>query len=187
MEVETLEPVHAAVVPVGRRLLIGLLWGVTQIVIVFVLWYVCVVAAAYLGQAITGSPMAALAGMPVGAAAGVFVDHKARAWVQESRLRRLRAGGVSARGVVRKLDRVWQPSGRGGGLTRYVAHVEWQDPVTGAHWQGERRYRFYDRGSRQLEAICANGAQVDLYYPTNRPSRFIIDVPFAPTMADVLG
>jgi uncharacterized membrane protein len=48
VEVETLEPVHAAVVPVGRRLLIGLLWGVTQIVIVFVLWYVCVVAAAYL-------------------------------------------------------------------------------------------------------------------------------------------
>lgn len=102
-------------------------------------------------------------------------------------LRSLRVGGVSARAVVRRLDRQWSASGRGGGLTRYVAHVQWRDPVTGACWRGERRYRFYGRGSRQLEVICADGAQVELYYPANRPSRFIIDVPFAPTVADVLG
>jgi len=95
VEVETVEPVHAAVVPAGRRLLIGLLWGLTQILIVPVLWVAVGVTAAYLGTALTGGPPsmnAALLGMAVGALVGVFIGHKARAWVQESRLRRLRTG-----------------------------------------------------------------------------------------------
>ena len=58
------------------------------------------------------------------------------------------------------------------------------DPVTGVSWKGERRYRFWGRGSKRLEAAFAYGAKVPVYYPPGRPSRFIIDVPFAPTMAD---
>ena len=59
---------------------------------------------------------------------------------------------MSVRAVVRKLDRQRQPSGHGNDLIRYFVHVQWQDPVTGACWQGERRYRFYGQGSRRLMA-----------------------------------
>jgi len=38
-----------------------------------------------------------------------------------------------------------------------------------------------------MEAACARGKQVGLYFPANHPARFVIDIPFAPTMADVLG
>jgi hypothetical protein len=36
----------------------------------------------------------------------------------------------------------------------------------------------------RLEAAFTYGAKVPVYYPPGRPSRFVIDVPFAPTMAD---
>jgi hypothetical protein len=188
--VETEEAAHAAIVPAARRLAIGLLWGAAQAVLLCGPLLAGGLAAAYLTQALTGRPAsstAALIGAAAGAGAGVLVCHKARAWLLEARLRRLRADGVSARGVVRRLDRQWSAGGRGGSMTRYAAHVQWRDPATGERWQGERRYRFYGRGSRQLEAVLAAGEQVELRYPAGRPQRFVIDVPFAPVMADVLG
>jgi hypothetical protein len=170
--------------------MIGLVWSLVQVVLVFALALAVGLPVAYLSQEAGAGESAGwvgLYGMAAGVGVAVLVCHRARGWVLKSRLRRLRASGVSVQGVVRRLDQQWSASGRGGGLTKYVAHVQWRDPVTGERWQGERRYRFYGRGSEQLEAALADGAQVDLCYPADRPSRFIIDVPFAPTMADVLG
>lgn len=186
---ETKESATAVVIPAGLRVLIGLLWGLVQMAIVFVLLFAGGVAAAYLGQGMAGgrpaSSTAVLVGLAVGVAAGLFVNHKARIWLQEFRLRRLRADGVSVEATVRRLDRQYIPYKVG--TTSYVAHVQWQDPATGRGWQGERRYRFSGRGSRQLEGICAHGERVGLYYPAHRPARFVLDIPFAPTMADLVG
>lgn len=186
---ETNESATAVVTPAGRRVLISLLWGLIQAATVFLVLFAGGVVAAYLDQGMAdGRPVsstAVLVGLAVGAAAGLFVNHKARIWLQEFRLRRLRADGVSVQAAVRRLDRQYIPYKVG--TTRYVAHVEWQDPATARRWQGERRYRFSGRGSRQLETICAPGEQVGLYYPAHRPARFVLDIPFAPAMADLVG
>lgn len=186
---ETKESAPAAVIPARRRVLIGLLWGLIQAAAVFVLLFAGAVAADFLNGSMAGgrpvSPSVVLTGLAAGVAAGLFVNHKARTWLQELRLRRLRGDGVSVQATVRGLDQMYVPYKIG--ATRYIAHVQWQDPATGAGWQGERRYRFFGRGSQRLEAICASGKSVSLYYPAHRPSRFIIDVPFAPTMADLVG
>lgn len=188
---ETKESAHAAVIPGARRVLVGLLWGLVQAVTVFVLLFAGGVAAAYLDEImISGRPVSStpvLVGLAAGVVVGLYVDHKARTWLRELRLRRLRSSGVWVQATVRRLDRQWFTSGRGGGVTRYTAHVQWQDPATGACWQGERRYRFAGRGSRRLEATLAEGRRIELSYPAHRPSRFVIDVPFAPTMADFFG
>jgi hypothetical protein len=126
-------------------------------------------------------------GLLTGAVVGLFVSHKARTWLLRYRLWRLRAVGVGVTAMVRELDSRWFSSPHGGSVTVYVAHVYWRDPVTGTRWEGARRYRFWNRGSRQMEAACARGTQVRLYYPANRPARFVIDIPFAPTMADLLS
>jgi hypothetical protein len=179
--VKTDESVHDAVVPASRRLLVSLLWGLTQVVTVFILFFAGGVAVGYL------KPAAVPLGLGAGTVAGLYVCHQARGWLQQARLRGLRAHGVSARTTACWLESEWFPSPRGGGVTKYVAHVGWRDPGTGAVWQGERRYQFYGRGPRQLEAAFVDGNQVELHYPANRPERFVIDLPFAPTMADVLG
>jgi hypothetical protein len=187
--VETDELAQTAVIPAGRRMLIGLLWGLVQAVILFVLLFAGGLAAARLDQGIQGraaSSTAALFGVAVGVAAGLFVNHRARSWLLQHRLRRLRDGGVSVQATVLELDRQWFSSARGGSMTRYVVHVQWEDPITGGWLCGERRYRFFGRDLR-LGAMYARGARIGLYYPAHRPSRFVIDGPFAPTMADLLG
>jgi hypothetical protein len=171
----------------GKRLLIGLAWGLIQVAILFVLLFAGGVAAGYLATDVFGGHgvnSTVLIGIAVGVIAGLVVDHRARPWLQRFRLRGLRLHGVSVQAEVVRLDRQYAASGRGPGATRYVVHVRWQDPATGVASQGERRYRFSGRGSRRLQAACADGAKVPVYYPPGRPSRFIIDIPFAPTMAD---
>lgn len=186
---ETEELAQTAAIPSGRRVLVGLLWGLIQAVTLFALLFAGGVAAAYLDESLAGggpvSSTPVLIGLAAGVAAGLALCHKARAWLQELRLRRLRADGVSVQATVRRLDRLYVPYKAG--TTRYTVCVQWKDPVTAACWHGERRYRFYGRGSRRLETLCAVGARVELRYPAHRPSRFILDVPFAPTMADLLG
>lgn len=183
--------VHVAVVSVGRRLLVSLLWGLLQAVVLSGMFFAGGVAAGYLSLWASHGGLVsstnALLGLGTGAAAGLYVNRAARSWVLKARLRRLRARGVSATGTVYRLRRQWISGPKGGGVTKYTAIVQWRDPVTGAHWQGERRYQCYFRRSRRLEAALADGAQVELFYPADRPSRFVINVPFAPTMADVLG
>ncbi|MFY9934369.1 MAG: hypothetical protein WAK82_40820 [Streptosporangiaceae bacterium] len=174
-----------------RRVLVGLLWGLIQAAIVLALLSAGGVAAAYLDRAITGrtpaSPVIVLIGLAGGVAAGLSAGHKARTWLQEARLRRLRAAGVSVRATVDRLDRQCAVSGRGPGLISYVVYVHWQDPATGADCHGERRYRFSGHRSQRLEVLCGDRARVAVYYPARHLSRFVIDVPFAPTMADFFG
>jgi hypothetical protein len=183
-------PDQTVTVPGIRRVLVGLVWGLIQAVIVLALLAAGAVGAAYLDRAITGvspaSPLIVLIGLVAGGAAGLSVGHKARSWLQEVRLRRFRDAGVSVRAIVDGLDRQCAVSGRRG-LTSYVVRVQWQDPGTGARCHGERRYRFAGHRSHRLESLCADRARVAVYYPARRPSRFVIDVPFAPTMADFFG
>ncbi len=183
-------PDQTVTVPGIRRVLVGLVWGLIQAVIVFALLTAGAVTAAFLDRVITGvrpaSPLIVLIGLVAGSAAGLSVGHRARGWLQEARLRRFRGAGVSVRATVDRLDRQCAVSGRAG-LTSYVIYVQWQDPGTGARCHGERRYRFAGHRSRRLEALCADQARVAVYYPARRPSRFVIDVPFAPTMADFFG
>ena len=184
-------PVQTVTVPGPRRMLVGLIWGLIQAVIVFALLFAGGGAAAFLDRAVTGhapaSPAAVLAGLAAGLAAGLFTGHNTRTWLQAARLRRFRSVGVSVRAIVDRLDRQCAVSGRGPGLTSYVVHVHWQDQATGARCHGERRYRFTAHRSRRLEVLCAGQARVAVYYPARRISRFVIDVPFAPTMADFFG
>lgn len=172
------------------RLLVGLAWGLIQVVIVCVLFFAGLLAAGYLStDALSGRGANTLApvGFCVGAGAGLWVNHRARNWLQRLRLRGLRTRGVVADAEVVKLGSEYtpNPTGAGFGTTRCTVLVSWRDPVTGSGWRGECRYRFWGR-SRRLELACPPGARVPVYYPAGRPSRFIIDIPFAPTMADVL-
>lgn len=184
------EPSQTAANSRRRRLLIGLAWALIQLVILCALLFAGGVAAGYLaidvfsGHGVNGVSSAVPIGFAAGAITALVVNHSARIWLQRLRLRGLRAQGVAVPAEVVDLGRKYTASTRGPGSTRYIALVRWTDPATGVSWQGERRYRFSGRGSRRLEAACANGAKVPVYYPPGRPSRFIIDIPFAPTMAD---
>ncbi|HLH58664.1 MAG TPA: hypothetical protein VKV33_05865 [Streptosporangiaceae bacterium] len=170
-----------------NRLLIGLAWGLIQLVIMAALFLGGGVVAGYLALDVfsgRGANSIALIGFAVGVAAAVTVNHRARIWLQRLRLRGLRIRGVAVEAEVGFLGYEYTASSRGPGRARYVARVSWTDPATGVRWKGERWYRCWGRGSKGLEAAFAHGAKVPVYYPPGRPSRFLIDVPFAPTMAD---
>jgi hypothetical protein len=190
-------PVQTVTVPGPRRALASLIWGLIRVVTVLAGVSAGGAAAAGLGQAVTGhaaAPAAVLAGLVVGAvagaAAGLLASRGVPGWLQERRLRRLRTAGpaaVSVRATVDRLDRPRRPARHGLSRGRYVVHVSWLDQAAGVGFRGERCYRMAGRRSRRLEALCVGRAQVAVYYPARRPSQFVIDVPFAPTMADLFG
>ena len=173
--------------PRARRLLIGLTWVLLRVVILIALFRACAILAVLLVAGVFGghgTGPAAAAGMLVGIAAALVASHRARDWLMRLRLRRLRVKGVKAKAVVVKCD--WDmSSSRGLAIAKYTVLVRWVDPATGVPRQGSRRYHFVGLGSQRFEAACSHGAIVPLLYPPNRPSRFIIDVPFAPVMADI--
>jgi hypothetical protein len=181
------EPAHATADSRRNRLLTCLVWCLIQAVITVVLMFATAVAAGYLAlDVFSGHGISSMvpAGLLAGAIAALAVNHNARTWLQRLRLRGLRVRGVAVEAQAGLLGYQYTPSSRGPGTARYIARVSWTDPVTGVSWKGERRYRFWGRGSKRLEAAFAYGAKVPVYYPPGRPSRFIIDVPFASTMAD---
>jgi hypothetical protein len=49
---------------------------------------------------------------------------------------------------------------------------------------GERRYRFWGHGDRAFELLTERGTEVKVRYPAGRAQRFVVDIPYAPTMAD---
>lgn len=181
------EPAELTANSSGKRQLIGLAWGLTQLVILAVLFLAGGVAGGFLATDVFsghGANGLVLTGFGAGVIAALAVNHNARIWLQRLRLRRLRTRGVAVQAEVLDLSRRYTPSTRGPGSTRYMVRAGWTDPATGVSWQGERVFRFSGWGSRRLERACADGAKVPVYYPPGRPSRFIIDIPFAPTMAD---
>jgi hypothetical protein len=118
-----------------------------------------------------------------GAVLGISICHLARGWVQRLRLSRMRRAGITATGhVIARLDE-YASNPRGPGMTVYRVSVAWTDDEAGPQ-MGERRYRFWGRGNRAFEELTERGAEVQVSYPLGRPRRFVIAIPYAPTMAD---
>jgi hypothetical protein len=66
----------------------------------------------------------------------------------------------------------------------YVVLVRWRD-LAGEH-VGERAYRFRTRSTDDFLARLTDGRPVIVRYPRAEPRRFVIDIPYAPSMADFL-
>jgi hypothetical protein len=176
----------------GARLAIGLVWGLLILAVLGVATFAGMVAAAWLGFDVLprydgGHDVAWLlvVGATAGVTAGLTIGHRGRGWVQASRLRRMRRDGATARtaATVRRCDSRYVINPRGGGVTVYRIRVGWFDHQTGEQ-ERERQYKFYGHGVPAFEELVRRGAHVPISYPTGRPHRFIIDIPYAPTMAD---
>jgi hypothetical protein len=168
------------------RVGIGLAWGVVMLAVFAGIVFGAMVGGGYAGYVwaprLDGGhdigPVLALAAL-AGIAAGIAVCHRARGWVQRLRLSRCDVR-TSARVVWR--DRRFTASARGPGGTRYTVYLSWRDPA--GEQAGERQYRFMGHGPQDFASRVAVDGTVPIRYPAGRPHRFIIDVPYAPTMAD---
>lgn len=167
---------------VGRRVLVNLTWGLIQLMILATLFFAGGLMTAFVsGPAVnTAVPL----GLIAGAIAGIAVNHKGRSWLQRLRLRGLRVHGVAVEAEVIDRDYTHTYAGHGVTVSNYIVVVRWTDPVTGRICQGKRQYHFLGLDSPGLESACAHGARVPVYYPAGRPSRFVIDIPYIPTMTD---
>lgn len=192
-------PAHPAPRPVRRRRRmsrarglardgVGLLWALVQLVILGGLF----TAGGLLGSLgalviprYYGGPL--IVGFVAGTVAGLVVNHSARMWLLRLRLWRLRERGRRVMATVEWVDEQFVVGGRGQSKTYYTVFVDWRDPVSGEEHEYERQYRFWGVGSKALEAAL-DDPTVPVVYDPAHPSRFVIDIPFAPTMADlVLG
>jgi hypothetical protein len=171
---------------VFARLGVGLVWGLVQLAILGLLFTAGGLVGA-LGVLVVpryfGLPLAI--GFVAGTVAGLLVDHSARGWLLSLRLRRLRARGQRVMAAVEWVGEQFAASGRGPGTTTYTVYVQWRDPVTGVDHQYDRQYRFWSSAPPRFEAML-DQASVPVLYAPARPSGFVIDIPFAPTMADLV-
>ncbi|GAB3982460.1 hypothetical protein GCM10029978_086220 [Actinoallomurus acanthiterrae] len=173
---------------------VGIGWGVLQPVILAL----CLFWGGVVGVSVTWSLLPTLLGIRssvfglpfgflTGLAVGLTINHKARMWVQRARLRRLRKRGHRATARVAAVDRRYRYNPKGPGSTSYVVRLEWIDPETGSGHRCRRWYRFTGKGSAAFERACSTGAEVTVRYPPGRASRAVVDIPFAPVMADLLA
>ncbi len=167
---------------------VALLWGLGQLLVLAVLFYAGGVAGAYLGfrllPAVAGgreSTVPIFLGFAAGLVAAGVVNHEARMWVQRLRIRALRRTGVRVDATVVAVDRRYTPNPKGQGSTTYTVTVRWPG------YTGRRAYRFWGRGSVAFETVFHRRATVPVRYAADRPGRFVLDVPFAPTMADLVA
>jgi hypothetical protein len=174
---------------VWTRIGLGLVWGVVMLVLFAALLFAGMVAGGYVGFVLLPryngghDVQAALAaGAVVGVVLAVTVCHRARGWVQRLRLRLMRGHGVSAVATVVWGDELYTPGTKGPGSIVYTVYFAWSDP-SGQQLR-ERQYRFIGKALRAFETRLAVGARVPIRYPAARPHRFIVDIPYAPTMAD---
>jgi len=171
---------------VAARLAVGLVWGLIQIVILGAFW---------IGGGLVGALGSLVApsiyGLPVsigivgGVLAALVVNHHSRMWLLQFRLRRLRRRGERVMASVVYVDEHVAVNPRGPGTVTYTVFLRWQDLVGGSVHEYERQYRFWGSGSRQFEALV-DEPTVPVLYESSDPSRFVIDIPFAPTMADLV-
>jgi hypothetical protein len=96
------------------------------------------------------------------------------------RLRLWRGCDTSATASVVWRDRRYTAGSKGGSSTLYTVYLSWPD----CERTGERQYRFYGDGPDDFAARTRLGATLPIRYPAGRPHRFIVDIPYAPTMAD---
>jgi hypothetical protein len=78
------------------------------------------------------------------------------------------------------VERRYRNYGRGGSGTIYTVTVQW------ARHQGRRRYPFRGTGSDRFTTVCHHGAVVVVRHPAGAPDRFVLDIPFAPVMEDLV-
>jgi hypothetical protein len=175
----------------GTRLGIGLVWAVLMLMILGAATFGGLLAGAWLGFRVLPHfdgghdvQWLLLIGAIAGVAAGLTIGHRGRGWVQAWRLRRIRrGGGVTVAATVRCFSSRYVRNPRGGGVTIFQVRVGWLDHQ-GGEQLGERQYKFYGRGEPAFVQLVQHGAHVQISYPTGRPGRFIVDIPYAPTMAD---
>ncbi|AEV85074.1 hypothetical protein ACWT_4050 [Actinoplanes sp. SE50] len=121
------------------------------------------------------------AGVTSGIAA-VMACRRARMWWLRARLRRLRRHGVCATAKVTNRELVQTVNPRGPDVCQYTISVHWHEAT--AEHGGQRRYRFFGSARDDFLKRTASGAAVTVYHPPGRPRRFLIDIPYAPTVAD---
>jgi hypothetical protein len=166
------------------RLGVGLVWGLVELVILgafFVAGGLVGALGFLVAPSIYGLPLSI--GFVAGIVAGLMVNHHARLWLLHLRVRLLRRRGQHVMASVMWVDDQYAASGRGPGTMTCTVFVRWQDPVSGDDHEYDRQYRFWGNGSKHFEALVDEPSVPVLYAP-GRPSRFVIDIPFAPTMAD---
>ncbi|HEY4022843.1 MAG TPA: DUF3592 domain-containing protein [Pseudonocardiaceae bacterium] len=177
----------------SQRAAITLIWALVQVIVFALLFFWCGVAGVYVSWDllpylfhIGPDPYGVLIGFAVGTVAGIWVCHRARMWLLRLRLRRLRRSGIEATATVTRLAKDYQANPRGPGVTRYTVHLRWRDPQDGGSREQDRRYRFSGHGSPRFESTCAERTKVVVRYDHRHPDRFVLDIPFAPPMAEVL-
>ncbi|MBO0837319.1 MAG: hypothetical protein J2P28_17685 [Actinobacteria bacterium] len=178
----------------ARRAVVTIAWGLLQLGILATLLFLGVVASAYIGLVIiphfaggsaTLGPV--IPGFGAGLMAAWFVNHGTPIWLQRARLRRFGSTARSVDALVSWVDRSTSYYPRLGlNRTIYTVHVRWEDPLSGTPHEYLRRYGFWGRSSKRFDQIFRQQAQVPVRYAPGDPSRFIIDVPFAPVMADLV-
>jgi hypothetical protein len=169
------------------RLVVGLGWTVIQVA----LFAAVVPAGGFAGLSLGllvpalargwGPPVGMLLGVAAGTAVAMALNHGARTGLLRLRLTRLRRTGVSAEATVVSVARRHVRYPRGGSDTVYTVTVRW-----GSH-QGERRYLFPGHGSDRFTEVCRTGAVVLVRHPAGAPDRFVLDIPFAPMMEDLVS
>ena len=176
-----------------ERVTITLLWRLTQVVVFALLVLGCGVE----GGAISRNSTGVVIGSAIGVVVATWLCLSGRMWLLVVRLDRLRREGVEAQATV-MTDRVYTPLGRrrgdlrypnersyGPAEIRYTVYLRWVDPRDGTLREGERRYRLTGSASARFERVMA-GMRVTVRYDRRRPSRFVLDIPFAPSMADLI-
>jgi hypothetical protein len=169
------------------KFLVGLAWGLTTTAVFAALTFAGMVAGAYLGFELmplldggrtNAGPIAM--GAAAGVTAGLVVGHRGRRWVQALLLRRLRRAGVAVTATVRDCRRRYIASSRGPGTSIYTVTLAWPGELR------TRDYRFWGRGDRDFEDCVRRGKELTVRFPAGRPHRFIVEIPYAPAMADLL-
>jgi hypothetical protein len=176
--------------PTGRgrawaRFGIGALWGAVMLVFFATVVFTSMVGTAYLAEKALPARLAGYhvdeiveVAAVISGIAAVMVCRRARMWWLRARLRGLRRHGVHAMAKVTRRDLVHTVNPRGPNATTYTVSVHWQEAT------GERCYRFWAPGSADFLKRTESGRVVPVYYPPGRPHKFLIDIPYAPTIAD---
>lgn len=168
-------------------------WGLLILLVGAAVFFGCMVGGTYVSWELVPRMFGtgpAVYGLPVGAVAGLVIAcrfaHRGRHWVMRWRLRRLRGTGIRTTASIAHVDRSVRSGARGGGSTTYRLTLTWTDPRTGEPYAARRLYRFYGiSGSPAFERLTT-GQSIPVSYPQDRPWRLVADIPFAPTMADLL-
>jgi hypothetical protein len=179
------------------RLWFNLGWGLVQVIVVFTLFCAGVLAGAYAGIHVIAAifpstpadnPVddAADIGLVIGVISGLTINHNSRRWLHRWQRHRLRTRGVRVIASVTNLEHSVSYNPQGPNVCRYTLHLRWSDPQSQRTCQAETHYRFLGNKSARFESACT--ATVAVWCDPRRSKRFVVDIPFAPSMADlVLG